>query len=498
MTERGRQGIGGKNDDGGGGGGGREEDSGDDILGPLSNQASTISTMDPHTKVSQWMVNQEMVNERNNSQTLGSRSTREKSACRRPGLIKVSSSDCTTHDDSSVMFPLLNETDKNIYQLMRTKFELEQQSQSQPTESISNRRSAAIVEVVPALDSRAPSAASTMRRKNKKTANKRDVAVGDDEGDYRASIDIAEEQPLAVSDSHRGDPIVINDEGVPNADGAMHTIRRLNLPKVLPDFPLQEAANSQFHSPGQYATLTGRTRASLVSAPSESDAASAIVYSVPKTVQQQSKSPGTKQRKKSPGKQQQQQKKKKQSSVQAGGGGGGGPECESSNPTIVADDVTERQQNQIRSKNKSMYSTPGSFSSNGGGVGTSAHFANTPLVVAPHPRLSHPIKALYYSTAAVVAAAAPASQSESEPEPCLIVRPGIKQNQQTQEQPTFANKDDAVDEVVVLRQQQQPNSATAGARPGSRNSRSWYAQYSQSFISQSLDQEPESKEDEDI
>ena len=167
MTERGRQGIGGKNDDGGGGGGGREEDSGDDILGPLSNQASTISTMDPHTKVSQWMVNQEMVNERNNSQTLGSRSTREKSACRRPGLIKVSSSDCTTHDDSSVMFPLLNETDKNIYQLMRTKFELEQQSQSQPTESISNRRSAAIVEVVPASDSRAPSAASTMRRKNK-------------------------------------------------------------------------------------------------------------------------------------------------------------------------------------------------------------------------------------------------------------------------------------------------------------------------------------------
>jgi hypothetical protein len=123
---------------------------------------------------------------------------------------------------------------------------------------------------------------------------------------------------------------------------------------------------------------------------------------------------------------------------------------------------------------------------------------------------SNPIKTSHYSSAAGLAVAATAAvaskvgsitQSErSEPEPCLIVRPGIKHNKQTQQQSTTtaANKNDAIDQEVILREQQPSSAAaTAGARPGNRNSRSWYAQYSQSFISQSLDQEPESKEDKD-
>lgn len=79
------------------------------------------------------------------------------------------------------------------------------------------------------------------------------------------------------------------------------------------------------------------------------------------------------------------------------------------------------------------------------------------LVLAPHPR-----------TGLSTATKAP-PPSSAEPEPCLIVRPGRRAQQATGER--------------------------ARSDASSRNSRSWYAQYSQSFISQSIDQDSDEQRD---
>ena len=85
----------------------------------------------------------------------------------------------------------------------------------------------------------------------------------------------------------------------------------------------------------------------------------------------------------------------------------------------------------------------------------------------------------------------------AEPEPCLVIRPGPARQQQPRAAAAGGGSDcdetdsSAARDVVQLRHQ--TNKQGQGAsRPASRNSRSWYAQYSQSFISQSVDQQEES------
>ena len=430
------------------------DESGDEILGPLSNQASTISTMDPHTKVSQWIA-QGIDNERNNSQTIGGSGSSSKVTAR-------------TGADAASMRPLLNQTDSstaNIYGLVIRR-QLDERKSMDQRERTS---SAAIIEAVPAmlessLASGSASKTSTARRKSRaksqlslqRSMNKRDVAVGNDDDDYATSVDVdVVNQQQEKDDS---EPVTRDD----TIDNSNSIFRKLNLPKVLPDLapPCQDGP-----------IVVGRTRASLVNTSSPSidlaalpesiHEADAVVYSNPMTDTKKKiiKSPMAKQSTKDGSK----RTHKSQSS---------------------AAQVQTADHRQQRSSIQPLYSTP----THGSGSSTilKTNFPNT-LVVARHPRRGPDHNSTAMATNTV--------ETEIEPEPCLVVRPG---KQKSQQQSTMAPSDDTDTDgggggQVILRQSQ-PRSSTAA-----RNTRSWYAQYSQSLMSQSsIDQENELKEGQDV
>ena len=210
-----------------------EEDSADDMLrgvGLLPHQAST-STMDPHTKVSQWMVaqQQEVVIEPcplpgNHHKKSGGSGSNNHTKSGRTGLLsgKLGGSDRYDprglDDDPCSMFPQLAKSNKatDIYGLMVIPSKEESSQQQQEV---------VVIEQVPRSDSAAGSVstAGTLGRRRKarsRSITKRDVAVGDDDEGNRDSW----AAPASLAE---------NVSPGPNAE----TIRRLNLPKVLPDFP---------------------------------------------------------------------------------------------------------------------------------------------------------------------------------------------------------------------------------------------------------------------
>lgn len=323
-----------------------EEDSADDMLQNdklLPHQAST-STMDPHTKVSQWMA-QEVIIEpcplpgnHEREQFGGSGGNNNKSG--RAGLLmgKLGGSDRYDPRESAdgPMFPQLTKSSKapDIYGLM---VPLKEEGGSQQQE-------VALIEPVPRAGSAASaSTTGTMSRRRKarsRSVSKRDVAVGDDEEE---------------NDGQQRESLMMASDPQTSSTYSTDTIRRLNLPKVLPDWP---------------------------SEPGATDCED-----------------------------------------------GGGP--------------------QVRrpAYRDSLLKTPPSQT----------------VVVAPHPRQSSNL-----------------STTVSVPEPSLIVRPGVSRSP--------APSSEHPPDVVVRRSSARPLSSSNGGGGGNRSSRSWYAQYSQSFMSQSIDE----------
>ena len=443
------------------------------MKGGLPHQVST-STMDPHTKVSQWMA-QEITVERCPTPPIEQRNRLAK-----PALAKLGGSDrydprlCETEDVA--MFPLLTKSNKasDIRGLVPVTEEVgvDHPKTGRNVSAPEFYRTVEKESKATGPDGRADSAqttsrTSTGRRKPRtksqlslqRSITKRDVAVGgsDDEGDYQAN-DVVGESPA-------GEERRLSSSAYATLDTT--TIRRLNLPKVLPDLPFQDVPAG--------ATISSKR----TNAPSNS---SSPIYTIPsgglgtcvdsgerhasknRPHQRQSESPLT-----STGSDAKQQLQGRRQYL--------------GNPIAVAGEASVAA------------STGASTAGEESATTSSAAVVKTnlpqTLVVAPHPRAMTARRATGQHNN--VTTAAPLA----EPEPCLVIRPGPARQQQPRAAAAGGGSDcdetdsSAARDVVQLRHQ--TNKQGQGAsRPASRNSRSWYAQYSQSFISQSVDQQEES------
>ena len=334
-----------------------DEESADELPQSLPHQAST-STMDPHTKVSQWMA-QEVQPSSDHFQT-------------QTATNGTSGSDPKCYDPSSVSKLSIKSPDGSALETAKKdnytrdkeslKSSVTFSSTKKPVASIGTDTGGAVACITAA--NAPPSSlrrSSTARRKSKVKSHppRRDVGVGDG--------NVTEE----------------DDQDPPTGGGTMDTIRRLNLPKVLPDFPGDQ------NSP-VYTMPAGRQQR----APPQYEVAKSLPVS-----------------------------------------------------TIYKSNLPQK------------------------------------MVVAPHPRLARTIP--------------PKMNTESVEEPELTIRPGPRpEGSSSHLTQTCPPQVDVSGADVVLRRQKQ----LVGCRPTSsssnssnRNSRSWYAQYSQSFISKSIEQEGEDK-----
>ena len=354
-----------------------DEESVDELPQSLPHQAST-STMDPHTKVSQWMAQEvngssspiSQFQMRTNATTTGT--LEDDSRCYAPShahsntLVAVEEENCQAQAVTSTSTTSLSHSKKK----------------KSPT-SATGRPITCITKAPSHSAGRSSKSGRKTRVKsqllNPASIVKKDVGVGDDD------VDQDQEMELAVQ-----------------PQSTMDTIRRLNLPKVLPDLPDQQEQSKR-----------------------RSDAEK--VENVPKV------------------------------------------------PKVNQVETAGLQPQVASAGNAKCAATSTIYKSN----------LPTTMVVAPHPRLASG------GSHRPVPAAKMNIQMPAE-EPQLTVRPGPRSDSSCQTYAPTADVD------VVLRRHKNP--AAAAARPassssinGNRNSRSWYAQYSQSFISKSIDQDGEDK-----
>uniref|UniRef100_A0A0P6GKJ8 Neuroligin-4, Y-linked n=1 Tax=Daphnia magna TaxID=35525 RepID=A0A0P6GKJ8_9CRUS len=453
--------------------------SGNGMESGFPHQAST-STMDPHTKVSQWMA-QEVTIERCPTPPVNNRLTK-------PAQDKLGGSDrydsrgCDPEDPTSALFPLLTKSAKtsDIYGLLPVQEEntagekqrIQTGQSSDMAGQIHDNGSffkfgnlGHVGESSPPFADSASSAhtvsrSSVGRRKarsksqlgsQRSITTKRDVAVGDDDddGNYRVALDNEEDRRSSAV----------------YGCGTMDTIRRLNLPKVLPDLPLQDVPAGAIASSSAPFTM-GKTNLSNV-APSDRSPPCTIPHAGLQTsVVSMERSALVNKNQCQP----------------------------TESPSASAAPYSDVKK-QSKSRRKHPDNVPSTMSSEAvctlSSPTSTIVKTNLPqtVVVAPHPRAT----AAHSSTA--IRGATPSSTQQ--PEPCLVVRPGPRQPATTMTRGHGGNNYDSVandkespsatGDVVLRRPRQQD--ASASSRPASRNSRSWYAQYSQSFISQSIDQE---------
>ncbi|XP_057369904.1 neuroligin-4, X-linked-like isoform X3 [Daphnia carinata] len=442
-------------------------------------QAST-STMDPHTKVSQWMA-QEVTIERCPTPPVNNRLTKPPQD-KLGGSDRYDSRGCDSEDSASALFPLLTKSAKtsDIYGLLpvqeeNTAGEKQRIKTGQSSDLVSQTHDNGsflkfgdlghVGESSPpfadsASSARTVSRSSMGRRKarsksqlgsQRSITTKRDVAVGDDEddGSYRVALDNEEDRRSSAV----------------YGCGTMDTIRRLNLPKVLPDLPLQDVPAGATASSSVPFTM-GKSNLSNIALPDRSPP-----YTIPHAGLQTSVD-----------------SVERSALLNKNQCQAGGPPSASAPPYS---DVKK----QSKSRRKQPDNVPSTMSSEAvctlSSPTSTIVKTNLPqtVVVAPHPR-------------ATVAHSSTANRSVTpsstqQPEPCLVVRPGPRQPTITMTRSHGGNNYESVandtespsatGDVVLRRPRQQE--ASTSSRPASRNSRSWYAQYSQSFISQSIDQE---------
>jgi hypothetical protein len=458
------------------------------MQGGLPHQAST-STMDPHTKVSQWMA-QEITIERCPTPPINSRLSK-------PAQDKLGGSDrydsrgYDIEDPASALFPLLTKSTNHpdIYGMVL--LPVKEENSAEQKQQIRSGQSPHFINQVhnndtflkfgdlghvgesspPFADSASSaqtiSRSSTGRRKarsksqlgsQRSITTKRDVAVGDDEGNYRCVA-------LDNEDDDRRSSALYGYSAMDT------TIRRLNLPKVLPDLPHQDVPVEATASSGVDLTGTKTNSSNTNALPVPSD--HSPIYTIPYaglprgvdsvTIHEQSTPINRNER------------RQRQT-------------MESPSASAIPLSETKKQLNKSRRK----YA---------GGVGEAVVASPTStivktnlpqtVVVAPHPRANR-----------VTASSPTFGLQPQQPEPCLVIRPGPRQTCQsttasTAGGPGVSGFDSATNDNesypsatsdVILRRPRQQDAST-NSRPANRNSRSWYAQYSQSFISQSIDQE---------
>jgi len=370
-----------------------EEESAAALQNDLPHQAST-STMDPHTKVSQWMA-QEITIDPCPPPPSGSVSINNKSTSRglaAAAAIKLGGSDRydpreSDREPSSILFPMLTKSTKatDIYGLLPLKEEGGLQQSQKET---------AMIEVAPSetttstIGRRRKTRSRSQSSLHRRSIAKRDVAVGDDDdgGDQFLGDATPNEFPRRESIQNEED-----NRFSANYSAPLDTIRRLSYPKVLPDFPRQRQDVDQVHSPPN----TDR-----------------VVYSIPST---------------------------RTASHLRGS-------CYRPNQMDATTTTTP---------SSSILKT------------------NLPqtLVVAPHPRSSILVKS---------SSSGSSSPATSVPEPSLIVRPGVS---------AVAARQAELGQSDVVVRRSSDDSGAQQRPPSVRNSRQWYAQYSQSLKSQaSIDQ----------
>jgi hypothetical protein len=302
---------------------------------------------------------------------------------------------------------------------------------------------------------------------------KRDVAVGgdgdDDEGNYRVARDNGEDDRRRASALY--------------GYGAMDTtIRRLNLPKVLPHLPHQDVPAEATAPSG--VDLTGPKTSASNFVPSDQHSP---IYTIPYAGLTTGVDSGERS---TPISRNERHPRQTMESPPAS--------------TVPLSADTKKQLGKSRRK----YTAGGGPATSGGS--SEAVLLSSPtstivktnlpqtVVVAPHPRANR------------VAASSPTSgllHQQQQPEPCLVIRPGPRQTCQSTSAASTAggpagvsgydsatndnetSYPSATADVILRRPRQQDASTNNPTRPANRNSRSWYAQYSQSFISQSIDQE---------
>lgn len=442
----------------------------------LPHQAST-STMDPHTKVSQWMA-QEVTIERCPTPPVSNKLSKPIQD-KLGGSDRYDSRGCESEDPTSALFPQLTKSTKasDIYGLLpvqeeNTVGQKQRIKAKQSPDLIHDNGSflkfgdlGNVGERSPPFADSASSAhtvsrSSTGRRKarsksqlgsQRSITTKRDVAVGDDEddGNFGVSLDNQDDRRSSAVYGH----------------GTMDTIRRLNLPKVLPDLPLQDVPGGATASSGVPHTVQKMNFSNVTS----SDRSHTMPYAgLPTSVDSVERS---------------------------------GPmnkhQCQSmeSPPASAVLFVDVKKQPKSRRKHPDNVTSAISGEAVSSLSSPTSMIVKTNLpqtvVVAPHPRAT----AAHTSMATRGATTSPAAISQQQLEPCLVVRPGPRQpaTAMTRGHGGYNCESTANDEPpsatgeVVLRRPLQHDASIS--RPASRNSRSWYAQYSQSFISQSIDQE---------
>lgn len=494
----------------------------------LPHQAST-STMDPHTKVSQWMA-QEVSVERcptppiNNSQ-------QQRNRLNKPALAKLGGSDrydprfCDADDPAATLFPQLTKSNKasDIYGLVPVKEENAAEPRPQhvqgPVQSVSPAATVMGSTAAPGhhvigqnsdgpglmmMDSAStPSRTSTGRRKARtksqsslhKSITKRDVAVGDDDDDgidYKVYIN--NDEPAALADVSENEQ-----RSSAYGYGAMDTIRRLNLPKVLPDLPHQDTG----------ATPTTATAAIVLARPSPPNNSSVPICTpayarLPLTYSgssEQVTQPGSRYRRQSV-----------ESPANCAGGSSPRASFQPVSPSghyCLGKAIQPFRSESIHSNEDSVPSDAPPPT-----VLVKSTLAQ-PLVLAPHPRTTGPLSSTATRSPTSCSSSpytTPTLLPEAESS-CVLVRSGPQELHQTaapssERGSVSATSDSPLPatattggDVASRRQKQQgvmasPNcsSPSAISNPSNRNSRSWYAQYSQSVISQSIDQESDVNE----
>lgn len=478
----------------------------------LPHQAST-STMDPHTKVSQWMA-QEITIERCPTPPINNRLAKPTAQDKLGGSDRYDSRGYDMEDPTSALFPLLTKSPnhQDIYGLLPVK----EENSADAKQPITSGQSPDFINQVhnngtflkfgdlghvgesspPFADSASSaqtmSRSSTGRRKarsksqlgsQRSITTKRDVAVGgdgddDDEGNYRVAPDNGEDDRRRASALY--------------GYGAMDTtIRRLNLPKVLPDLPHQDVPAEATAPSG--VDLTGPKTSASNFVPSDQHSP---IYTIPYAGLTTGVDSGERS---TPISRNERHPRQTMESPPAS--------------TVPLSADTKKQLGKSRRK----YTAGGGPGTSGGS--SEAVLLSSPtstivktnlpqtVVVAPHPRANR------------VAASSPTSgllHQQQQPEPCLVIRPGPRQTCQSTSAASTAggpagvsgydsatndnetSYPSATADVILRRPRQQDASTNNPTRPANRNSRSWYAQYSQSFISQSIDQESDKNDNWDL
>lgn len=447
----------------------------------LPHQAST-STMDPHTKVSQWMAQEITVERCPTPPSID----QQRNRLTKPALAKLGGSDrydprlCETEDLATVMFPQLTKSSKasDIHGLVPVKEEAVDH-QKQPGRNVSapefhhkvivEKESKATGPDGPANSVSSAGNTTTSRTGRRKprsksqlslqrSITKRDVAVGgdDDDGDCNYRVTLGEEDPTPNSfgeDERRLST---------SAYATMDTIRRLNLPKVLPDLPHQDVP-------------TGALVVSTKRANANPSSGSTPIYATPSDarVDSDERLASTNRR-------------WRQSLVEP-------PDSEA------------KQQLHPARRQYSDVSTAEAGGDSAGSPSSAVVKTNLPhqtLVLAPHPRAAGGGTTTTTSRTTSTGPHYNATAPLAEPEPCFVVRPGPRHHHRPAGTAAGGSDYDETDsstagpaDVVLRRPKQQQSVGVGGTtRPANRNSRSWYAQYSQSFISQSVDQESDANE----